>query len=458
MAIGDETGTVILFNSAKDIEQAPLSLKIKSHSNAVMDLAFSSDDSTLASASGDQNIHIVDVSTSQPKFVLTGHTASVRQVRFQPGNDSVLASSARDGTVHMWDLRCRGKDSIIQIRPESRDGSEVSQQRAPHLNTYNTIPDAHGDSLNAATSLNGDSSSKFRSDVSVTSLEFLSHGRNNLIITGASANTSVRLWDIRGRYSRRGASIPISSTILPEAHSSHRHYGINSIALNTDESRLYALSRDNTIYAYSTSHLVLGHAPELSTTSDRPSRYGSTAKKGLGPIYGFRHPNFFATSFFVKAALRRATLDKPELLAVGSSDACPILFPTDEAFLSRSPPNEDNNKELPRIDSPMLPQAPAARPGLRRTVSNSGLAARANDTIPIYNIGTALVRGHEKVEVTSLAWTRRGDLVSIADDFTARIWREGPQARELRVGGEAEGRRWGCGWAEAEPGFDDEDE
>jgi WD40 repeat protein len=117
---------------------------VKSHSNAVMDVAFSSDDLQLASASGDQRVHITDVLTSKTKFVLSGHFSSVKQVRFQPGNDNVLATSSRDGTVQLWDLRCRGREGpLVVISPDGT--TQELAERVPHLDTYNSIAEAHLD-------------------------------------------------------------------------------------------------------------------------------------------------------------------------------------------------------------------------------------------------------------------------------------------------------------------------
>jgi len=222
-------------------------------------------------------------------------------------------------------------------------------------------------------------------------------------------------------------------------------------------SRLYALSRDSTVYAWSTNHLILGHAPEYSSSTSKKYHYGDN-KTGLGPLYGLRHPEMRASTFYNKAALRSATADKPELIAVGSAYYCPVLFPTDETFLNREQPDSDDEHDeipTPRLPTPMSSQPP--RPGARRTVSGSGVATRLVDTIPIYHHGTALIRGHDR-DVSCMTWTTEGNMVSLSDDFTARCWREGSMARDLRVGGEAEGRRWNCGWAEVEDGWDDDDE
>lgn len=175
-------------------------------------------------------------------------------------------------------------------------------------------------------------------------------------------------------------------------------------------------------------------------------------REGLGPLYGFRHSKFHATTFYVKAALRPLANDNVELLAVGSSDGCPVLFPTDETVLRKAIPPEDEDASLDELSCSY-----DLRSGLTGTRSSrQGTSSRLNDTIPIYECGTALERAHVK-EVSSLTWTYGGELVTVSDDFTARCWREGQQAQELRLGGETGGQRWASGWAEALPGVDDEE-
>ncbi|KAF2138711.1 uncharacterized protein K452DRAFT_360949 [Aplosporella prunicola CBS 121167] len=468
VAIGDEDGSVSLLESAKD-STPPFSqayIKLRPHSNAVMDLAFSSDDFLLATASGDQTGHVIDVRTQQSTYVMGGqggHHSSVKQVCFQPGNDNVIATSSRDGTVRLWDLRCSGSEGAIKDLRVAFDGSSSpSEQKITYASTYNTISSAHAErqaQSSAFTVAQMSISQKDgpwrneapgrRGDVSITALSFLNvPGREHLLLTASEASTAVKLWDIRGRYNRR--AMPISTTSQPESHSKHRHFGINSLSLSGDGGRLYALSRDNTIYAYSTAHLVLGSAPELSGTVSNRKKQSGTDKIGLGPLYGFRHERLHATSFWVKTSLRKAVADKTEMLAVGSSDGCPILFPTDERTFkwNKSSRSTDSSTHSHSLLSD--------RPSTKR--STGSFSARMADTVPIYDLGTPLVRGHQR-EVTSLTWTSEGELVSIGDDYTARCWRECQrEARELRNCGESEGRRWGCGWSEMRAGWDDDDD
>ncbi|KAF2838153.1 WD40 repeat-like protein [Patellaria atrata CBS 101060] len=471
VAIGDEEGGVRLVETARDglSQFGKAHVSFRPHSNAVMDLAFSSDDILLATASGDQTAHVIDMSTQKPIYLMAGHVSSVKQVLFQPGNDSIIATSSRDGAVHLWDLRCSGVEGPIREWYHGPCNTELADHKVTYANPVNSIIGAHTyrpPTLPQNNSQLRDAVSKIETssrvgDVSITALSFLPSSRSHLLLTASEASTTVKLWDIRARCTRRGQPIALSTTRQPESHSKHRHFGINSLTLSSDGARFYALSRDSTVYAYSTNHLILGHAPELSSPTARRQRYGSEGKEGLGPIYGFRHPMLHATTFYVKASLRRVEADRPELLAVGSSDGCAVVFPTDEAFL-----NSKNRKSL--LDamptSPMTPLASSqqsipstSRPNPRRTQSSNLFSSRLVDTIPIYEHGAPLVRGHAK-EVTSVCWTHNGDLVTVGDDFVGRCWRENQgRARDLRVSGEAEGKRWGCGWADVE-GEDVEDD
>ncbi len=459
-----------LLESAKDEkpEFSTAYLAFRPHSNAILDLAFSHDDLLLATASGDQTSQVIDMSTQRATHTLAGHVSSVKQVCFQPRSSSVLASSSRDGSVQIWDLRCKGfdapvRDIKVSLEPSSSDTTRNSApDKVTRARSVNTIFEAHAGRQPASTNAvagsrlapSFDAPSKTespgrRGDVSITALSFLHPGREHLLLTASEANASVKLWDLRTTHNhRRSRATPLSSTRQPDSHNKHRHFGLTSLSLSGDGGRLYAVCRDNTVYAYSTSHLILGHAPELSKSSSKPRRSGGPEKEGLGPIYGFRHPKFHATTFYVKSALRPAKDDKSEMLAIGSSDGCAVIFPTDERYMQRS-----NHERMPSSDSTF----PRSRPPLTRTDSGTGLSTRLEDTIPIYQHGSALIRGHDR-ELTGLTWTPNGELVTIGDDFAARCWREdGADARDLRMGGEKEGRRWGCGWAEAEKGWDDDD-
>lgn len=289
-----------------------------------------------------------------------------------------------------------------------------------------------------------------RSDFSVTSLAFLSSTRPHLFATASESDSIVKLWDMRANHHYRGKTIPISCTRPPTFHEQHRPFGITSIAISSDSSKLYTLCRDHTIYAYSTSHLVLGSAPEMKTHS-KPFVDRTGNRSGLGPLYGFRHPSLQVSTFYPKLSVRKATDSSPELIAVGSSEDCAVLFPTSERYL---------NKANQRI--PILPHMGThARPRLVRQDSQStSLAlnrrAQFQENMPIYYHGTALIKGHER-EVTAVTWSSEGNLVTISDDLRTRCWRQDDNmARRLRKGYEGEVERHGAGWAAVRNGWDDD--
>lgn len=460
IAIGDEGGGVTLVDAcdSDDVEFSKAHISFRSHANAVMDIAFSSDDYLMATASGDQTARVFDMRTQQTRYIMAGHLSSVKQVRFQPGNDSVLATSSRDGSVQIWDLRCRGTTLPVQeMQIADQDASERSNTAAHQViyaDTCISIKDAHsklqpvGSRKSSADifSVRTDGLSR-RNDVSITAITFMPQGREHLLLSASEANASIKVWDIRGRYtSRKGPAVPVSATAEPHTHMTQRRFGLSSLSLSSDGGRLYSLCRDSTVYAFSTSHLILGHAPEFDRPDYRWRPSGSDGKPGLGPLYGFRHPALQATSFYIKAALRPDRHDREEMLAVGSRDGAPILIPTDERHMSSRTidPSTAEDQDDSDDEDDIFPRS-IFKP-----------SPTSSNALPIYDVGTPLVRGHQK-EVTGVTWAHNGSLVSISDDFSARCWHEDAgQAARLRTCGEGEGERWGCGWADVGAEWDEE--
>lgn len=493
MAIGDEEGRIRLLDSSASGENSfsKIHVSFAAHGNAVIDLAFSEDDSLLATASGDQTGKVIDVVTQTPISILDHHTASLKQVRFQPGKGqgNVIATSGRDGTVKIWDLRCKGGPAQELAVERSTNLRYSLPRKVSQGCVVNGIYDAHARTIRQSRQMQGaaapDVAARWEvpgrvGEVSVTAIQFLPPGKEHLILSACEADASIKLWDIRNIHtSRHKTGTPISVTAPPKSHSLWRPFGISSMSLSTDSSRLYALCKDNTVYAYSTAHLVLGYAPELSSKGDPPRRRNGTAQEGLGPLYGFRHESFHATSFYVKTAVRPARDGCPELLAVGSSDGCAILFPTDERYMNEQMQPSSGTYAFDRsfTTTPALSSFPpptqqltnsqqqqqassgTRRPrGLFRTNSMSSLHGRLVDNIPIAHNGTALVRGHDKKEVGAVCWTSQGNLVSVGDDYMVRCWREDrDRAVDLRTRGEGEGRRWASGWAEVGDSWDEDE-
>ena len=438
IAIGEEEGGIRLIETAAGDKQgfSRAFLTFQPHNNAIMDLEFSDDDRLLATASGDQTSHIIDMATQQSVFCLAGHKSSIKRIQFQPGTgNNIIASCSRDGSVRIWDLRSPTLD-----RPEYhlRSASRADELPGRHKNIRYITPanefnDAHGLIGNRPNQRCRNMPMSTRMVYSVTSLSFIGTSRPHMLVTASEADAVVKLWDMRATYRNyrgvRYMAVPVSSTAEPPTHLQNRSYGLTSLALGGDGTRLYAMCRDNTIYTYSTSHLILGDsnmrtiAPSIHNPQPREST-------GLGPLYGFVHPRLRVATFYPRLAVRKAQDGNSEILAAGSSNDCAVLFPADERYLTNS---------------------------TRVTADNRTLSRTSDYPMKIYAHGTPLTRAHNK-EVTAITWTSEGSLVTISDDFSSRCWRENAtEARDLRLKGEAGGRRWMMGWADTSlPGYDDQ--
>lgn len=444
VAAGDEDGVIRFLNTARQDqgsgEFTNAILKMQPHDNAVMDLTFSDDDLTLATASGDQTCQIIDVQSHRSLYSLRAHAASVKRVAFQPGSGGkILTSAGRDGHICHWDLRIKGSQlgNGRRARLHVTDMASDVSLLTPVIQIYDAhSPNTKGRAMKGR-QLAG------RSEFTITSLSYLDAARSHLIVTASEVDTTIKLWDLRqSQLSTRKqghSQVAVSSTQRPYSHERHRNFGINSIALSSDKSRIYALSRDHTVYAYSTSHLVLGTSIEMDTNTRHktmaPMR--TTAGCGVRPLYGFRHPYLHVGTFWPRLAVRKCDETNTELLAVASSEDCAVLFPLSEKY------HTTGNQSIPPVHDPAnatsasINERTRQRPGLRRqpTTSFTSLFTPArlrDDALPIYYHGTPLLQGHNK-EVTSLVWTSEGSLITSSDDFTMRCWRENQnEASRLR--------------------------
>lgn len=454
VASGDEEGFVRFLDSAnasKDGEGfGKTILSIQPHDNALMDMVFSDDDRYLATASGDQTCQVIDVQAHRSLYSLKAHSASVKKVQFQPGSGNrILASCGRDGTICLWDTRLKGQP-VSNKKSERRgitDMAEDVEVIAPVLEIFG----AHDvGTKQKATTKAKQATVAARNEFSITSLTFLDAGRNNMLATASEVDTVVKLWDLRTSQisaRKKGHSqLPVSITAEPQSHAVHRAFGINSLALTTDGSKLFALARDHTVYAYSTSHLILGCTPEMVNSANFPrstmAPLRTSHNPGLGPIYALRHPSLRVATFWPRLSIRKSTNSTSELLAVASTDDSVILFPTSERYQTAS------TRAIPALHDPLQtnpadnPSSTAnarsnVRPRMQRATTSSFntlfTKSRAlEDNLPVYYHGTPLVHGHSK-EVTSVAWSNEGNLITASDDFTVRCWRENSQeARRLR--------------------------
>ncbi|EXJ55870.1 hypothetical protein A1O7_08801 [Cladophialophora yegresii CBS 114405] len=469
VAIGNEDGQIEIYRAWPHVEGYDGSLKFEGrmipHDNAIMDMQFSPDDHFLATASGDQTCRIIDMNTRTGTHTLVGHVGSIKNVRWQPASgNKILATCSRDGSVCLWDLRCaQNALGSLKVKPLTRSPHFLNNSREVEPQTEIVGAHTPWDKVKLMNSKRPSVPLSSKADFAVTACAFISNTRPHMLATASEHNAIIKLWDLRASYKQRsGRPTPVSATAEPKSHELTRPFGVTSIVMSTDGSRLYTLCRDNTIYAYSTAHLVLGGSPEMNLSSIQAIKGSRSAGAGLGPLYGFRHEKLRLGSFYDKLSLRPKTDEHTELLAAGTGEDCAVLFPTDERYLAkaaRTPFSTTASSASNHLPHPSLAQRAAASRKPTSFTYSTALHSSDPGATPMYYHGTPLINGHRK-EVTCCAWIPgNGQLVTIADDYVARCWYEDDltKARELRSNTGRDVARVKSGWAAVVAGWDEED-
>jgi WD40 repeat protein len=88
-------------------------------------MAFSPDDSTLATGHGDSLLRIWDLRTGRLLKKLAGHAGVVRHVAFAPGGDRLITDSD-DGTARLWSIRHGRSFGLLPHPHHARDSIQES--------------------------------------------------------------------------------------------------------------------------------------------------------------------------------------------------------------------------------------------------------------------------------------------------------------------------------------------
>jgi WD40 repeat protein len=128
VGISTESGKVALVDTDPSAPFNKSHLLLRLLQNAITDLSFSPNDNRLVVGCGDKTVRLVDMQTQKTLTMFSGHTGCLKQVRFQPTDDNIIASSCREGIVNLWDARCRGESKPVwtQVAPgDPRDGAQL---------------------------------------------------------------------------------------------------------------------------------------------------------------------------------------------------------------------------------------------------------------------------------------------------------------------------------------------
>lgn len=202
-----------------------IGLPLTGHTGWVLDVAFSPDGQTLASAGTDQTIILWDVSTrltsvssselasseivgftdgetgrkaetvfeddadSPPAYALTGHQGTVLSVAFSPDGQT-LASGSADRTIRLWDVATRG------LRGQPLTGHQGEVNKVVFSPDGQTLASAGEDK----TAMLWDASSGQRLDQSLLghtdAILGLAFSPNSQTVASGSVDNTVILWDL----------------------------------------------------------------------------------------------------------------------------------------------------------------------------------------------------------------------------------------------------------------------
>lgn len=103
LALGTNNGAVLIWDAPDDLGAWAQRTTLQAHTRRILDLAFSSDGSRLASSSRDGAIIVWDMATGERLYQLRGHNDGVQTLAFSP-DGALLASGSRDQTIILWDM------------------------------------------------------------------------------------------------------------------------------------------------------------------------------------------------------------------------------------------------------------------------------------------------------------------------------------------------------------------
>jgi WD40 repeat protein len=182
-------------------EYAPLALWT-AHDNAVFDAAWTSGDTRIVTASGDQRARLWDVATQQLVASLRGHAGSIKSVSVRPDAPWAIATGARDGNFCLWDTRAApqpvARSNSLHILPAALYAVRLllSCSCVCVAGAWTDLP-----LLSSQSAHEPPVTSRRRSrvavppPVSVTCVAFLQD--SGALATGGDRDATVRIWDAR---------------------------------------------------------------------------------------------------------------------------------------------------------------------------------------------------------------------------------------------------------------------
>lgn len=197
----------------------------------VLKIAFSPDGKTIAAASEDKGVHLIDVATGSAVKVLQGHTGSVISVSFSPDGKLIASGGGYgdDTTVRLWDAATGNLIKTFQ------DGSEGEDDFIAFSPDGKTLVDAAGTQILRWDVASGKplASLKAGSNFYASSVAFSPDGK----MLAATSNTeqAIQLWTV--------ATGKLQATLKGAANLER----ISSVAFSPDGNTLASALDDYTV-------------------------------------------------------------------------------------------------------------------------------------------------------------------------------------------------------------------
>ncbi|XP_020272509.1 denticleless protein homolog isoform X2 [Asparagus officinalis] len=244
LAVADEDGYVSFYDTRRSLpslsscREKAAEARIcdwTAHNNAIFDMCWIKDDTQLLTSSGDQTIKIWNAEKRKCVGILSGHTGSVKSICSHSSNPELLVSGSRDGSVALWDLRCKS--------------SSTNTHGEPRILSTAVIKEAH-------TSFCGKRVKRARgASTSITSILYL---KDEMSIASAGAVDSViKIWDTRNLKASIAQACPHAEPSIEKKKVLH---GISSLSQDSNGVFLAASCMDHRIYLYDVMHLKKGPA------------------------------------------------------------------------------------------------------------------------------------------------------------------------------------------------------
>ena len=173
-------------SSLNTFAQDFLYTSLEGHTERIIKIAFSSDGTTLASASEDRTIRLWDVVTGDHKHTLTGHRSHIYSITFSP-DGKTLASGSENGRIRLWNatvgqyrVTLEGHSGAVKSVAFSPDGKTLASGSSDRtirlwnatIGLYKVTLEGHSEGIN--------------------SVAFSPDGRT---LASGSSDRTIRLWN-----------------------------------------------------------------------------------------------------------------------------------------------------------------------------------------------------------------------------------------------------------------------